>query len=341
MLDFKSRQIIEDYRKTLLPLQNNPAFFRKIALREIVKLFSFKGYCSVLAMTRWFSEENKKGKGGVVIDFYHTGNPPSWLQAGWKWHIESGDSIIEKAIYRNYRDTPIGFVTRNELIDKKTLDKQSLLTNVVGWLARAAGVKEMGYLWVHINENDFLVFCLRKKRYEQIFTPQERMLLIAFGREISFMRKVWYKQLSESLTEREIQVFDYKCQGIERKEIAKRLSVSINTVKKDLKDIYDKLLVAELNTKNIGKLDLNMSPSDVPAKLSKAKIEPFDWKLLNYKLHNPTMTLEEIADDLHETTGNISKYYSRIYKKLGAYKGIEVKNYQQAFNLLVDILYEE
>jgi len=102
--------------------------------------------------------------------------------------------------------------------------------------AYLAGMMEagaMGYLDKKLRAGDLISAIRRAARGEVIFTKEQ------FERVRHWREEVTAKW--ESLSKRERQVLQLLTEGMENKEIAKFLSITVNTVEKHLSSIYRKL----------------------------------------------------------------------------------------------------
>lgn len=317
MMELTEYQIKEKC-KQLNHLQDNPFLYRIMTLKTLVSLFSIKGYCSVIWLNRWFSEKDKNNSQGKVYSFHHTGNPPFLLRKAWESHIKSGNSIIEQAIWEKYKNKKYGFVTAQEV-----LEKRSLITNIVGWLAKSARLGEMGYLWIRPNDNDFWIFCLRKKRYEVPFTENEKSKILQIAETLLAFRKDWFKGFYRSLTERELTVFDLKCQGLTDKEISMKLNISEHVVGNEVAEV---LKFWKKNEKAIGAITQEntalkessidfLFPTELPKQL-KELITYQDWKIIRNLVQYPLKKRNEIAEMLNITESYLNVQIHRINKKL-------------------------
>ena len=252
-LTAKDLKLINDTTSSLLKIEN-PHLFRKIALEKIVKILSIKGYSTILWMNRFYSKVKRNGQRGKVYgEPIHINNPPNWLKKLYKTYIEKSDSIIEQEVYRRFPNEDLGFVVLHELLDKDLVMRDRL-----GWLARRAGIGEMSYLWLNITENDMWVFCLRKFIDEPKFTERDALIAKAIGEKIlDIRRKWWLQETIKPLSERELEVFDlYCCQGLTKVEVAEMLRISDETVKSHVINYRNKM--KEL-TRYIGRVEKSLS----------------------------------------------------------------------------------
>ncbi len=294
---------------------SNPYLFRKIALKEIVETFSVNGYSTVLWMNRFFSITNRKGEKGKVYSFIHNEDPPERLKKRWAKHINSSSSKIEQAIYEKYSNQKFGFVTIDELLDKEIITR-----NIIGVLARFAKIDELSFLWLQIDKNDFWCFCLRKFIGQKPFNSREKLMLNAVGEQILQMRQVWWQnQTDKPFSQQQLQVFDLRCQGYKRSEIAKALGLTENTVKSYLKHIQDKLN-SEISREHIylfGRIDKSLIEKH-------SNLTPYQIRILKMLLDD--MTQQMIADDLSTSLATIKSQVDDIYKKFNTHKLQETLN---------------
>lgn len=283
---------------------DNPYLFRKMALEEIVKLLSIKGYSTILWMNRFYSKVTRKGVRGRTYSYIHTNNPPEWLQKLYDEYVNRSSSIIEEAIYKKYPKEEFGFVTMRELLDEKVVSR-----NIIGFLAWLAGVREMGYLWLQITKNDMWAFCLRKFTDEPDFTEHDAMVLKIIGEQFLQMRRKWWRdQLVDPqnvLSERQLEVFDLHLQGWSQTKIAEKLGLSAGTVKTHFDYAKDKIKV---DTQSLGKIDNQIIDKQLKI------LTPYQREIL--KLLSEEMTQAMVAEKLGRTFAAVNSQMNKIYKKL-------------------------
>ena len=244
---------------------DNPYLFRQRAIEELVSLFSIKGFSSVLWMNRFYSDIKSNERRGRVYSFIHVNDPPARLSYLWHLYVQRSSSIIEEAIFKTYPDEEVGFATLKELLSEETLKK-----NILGRLARMAGVVNIGYLWLKITDNDMWAFCLRKFKGEREFTKKDIALLKIIGVKILELRRIWWRErLNKTFSEREIEVFDLDCQGLEAQEIAEKLGIAVATVRTHLSKIHDKQKVP---TRLLGEIDESFFNRKLPLTPHQSKI---------------------------------------------------------------------
>lgn len=229
-----SKEKIAKLIAELTALHYTPKALRERLLFGILEMVSADAPCSVIHITDFFSA------GGKYIGAEHTKRSmvTKYLYDQWVKHLKRGDSIIERGLFHKSRAKRWGIATLGELVTEEEWKNSPLYK-----LALIAGTGDMAYLWIRCASDELWVICLRRRKDDPKFKPEECELLSEFGFWFGAMRQSWYISGLNILTETEHRVVHELASGKTQKVCAEALIMAKDTFETHLKNIRRKLEV--------------------------------------------------------------------------------------------------